>query len=125
MDVTARRRELLRVLCSRRFETVSALAGMFGVSPRTVLRDVEAISLYAPIYTRQGRHGGGIYLVDGYQAERLYLSADELSLLSGLLSRAERIPGLLPADEGREIRALISRYTRPARQTSGDRDTES
>lgn len=47
----------------------------------------------APVYTRQGRHGGGVYLVDGYVPERLYLSTDELSLLSSLLERADALPG--------------------------------
>lgn len=113
MDAAERRRELLRVLCNRRHETVSSLAEMFGVSPRTVLRDVEAVSLVAPIYTRQGRHGGGVYLVDGYVPERLYLAPDELSLLASLLNRADTQPGFLCPDERRELLALISRYTCP------------
>ena len=114
MDVAERRHQLLLLLCRRRHETVSALASHFGVSARTVLRDVEALSLTYPIYTRQGRYGGGVYLVDGYAPERLYLDPDELSLLLGLLHRAEALPDFLPSDEGHRLRSLIFRYTCPA-----------
>lgn len=113
MDVAERRHRLLLLLCRRRHETVPALASYFGVSVRTVLRDVEALSLIYPIYTQRGRYGGGVYLVDGFAPERLYLDPDELSLLQGLLHRAENAPGLLPPDEGHRLRALIFRYTCP------------
>lgn len=114
MDVTERRRELLLLLCHRRHETVPALASHFGVSVRTVLRDIEALSLSFPIYTKQGRYDGGVYLLDGYAPERLYLDSEELSLLSGLLLRAEAVPGFLHPDESHGLRSLIHRYTRPA-----------
>ena len=114
VDVAERRHDLLILLCHRRHETVSALAAHFGVSARTILRDVEVLSLSVPIYTKQGRHDGGVYLMDGYAPERLYLDSDELSLLSGLLLRAEAVPGFLHPDESHGLRSLIHRYTRPA-----------
>ncbi len=89
MDVAERRHQVLLLLCRRRHETVSALASHFGVSARTVLRDVEALSLTYPIYTRQGRYGGGVYLVDGYAPERLTgLYRPMMSLMSRMVSKA-------------------------------------
>ena len=46
-------------------ETISNLAEEFGVFARTILRDVEVLSVTEPIYTQCGRYGG-IYVTDDY-----------------------------------------------------------
>lgn len=115
MGVAERRHDLLVLLCRKRHETVSSLSEQLGVSARTVLRDIEALSLSVPIYTKQGRHGGGVYILDGYAPERLYLAEDELSLLERLLCRAEATSEMLLPEEGRQLRALIHRYTPPTK----------
>lgn len=58
MGTAERRTEMLRVLCRRRCDTVSNLANEFSVSERTVLRDIEVLSLTEPIYTKQGKYDG-------------------------------------------------------------------
>lgn len=60
MGTAERRNEIMRVLCRKRHETVLNLAKEFGVSERTILRDVVALSLTEPIYTQCGRYGGGV-----------------------------------------------------------------
>ena len=64
-----RRQAMLELLSDRRQETVANLMAEFGVSRCTVLRDIDALSCSAPIYTVQG-NGGGVRVVDGYYYER-------------------------------------------------------
>lgn len=49
---------MLRLLTQRKRWTVGELAREFGVTDRTILRDVEQLSLTKPICTEPGRHGG-------------------------------------------------------------------
>ena len=44
MDTVERRGELVKTLCRRRYERVENLAADFGVSERTIRRDIEALS---------------------------------------------------------------------------------
>ena len=54
MGTAERRAEIMRILCRRRHETISNLAEEFGVSTRTIQRDVEVLSITEPIYTQYG-----------------------------------------------------------------------
>lgn len=112
MGTAERRQKMLMLLCRRRHETVAELASLLGVSRRTVLRDVEVLSLSVPIYTRKGRFGG-IYLMDGYSADRMYMKADELALLNRLLLMAESAPDALSDDDLQRLSSMIARYTPP------------
>ena len=60
MGTAERRRQMMLLLCRRRHETMRNLASEFGVSERTIRRDVEALSCTEPIYTQPGRYGGGV-----------------------------------------------------------------
>ncbi len=76
--------------------TAGELARRFGVSTRTVYRDVDALSLAGvPVYCTKG-NGGGISLLPEYTVDRSFLSqkeqADVLAALEGL--RAARYPDL-------------------------------
>ena len=75
-----RRQAMLELLSDRRQETVAKLMTEFGVSRCTVLRDIDALSCSAPIYTVQG-NGGGIRVVDGYYYGRRYLTRKQASTL--------------------------------------------
>ena len=86
MGTAERRKEIMKLLCRRRYETVCALASEFGVSERTIRRDVEALSLSEPIYTKSGRYDGGIYVMEGYSPGQLYLSDAESAVLQKLYS---------------------------------------
>jgi biotin operon repressor len=70
---------LLAVLQVRRVTTAEALAAEFGVSVRTILRDIQAlIDADIPVLTERGKYGG-ISLLPGSQAD-----------LSGLTSAGQR-----------------------------------
>lgn len=85
MGTAERRKEIMRILCRRRHETISNLVQGFGVSERTIARDIDALSASEPIYTQAGRYGGGVYVTDNYSMERMYMSEEELSVLHKLL----------------------------------------
>ena len=114
MGAAERRMNILRVLCRRRHETIPNLACEFGVSKRTILRDIEILSATAPIYTQCGRHGGGVYVVENYTMDRMYMHESELRVLHKLeaLSEEGNVCNL-DEQEKEVLRTIISQYTKP------------
>lgn len=114
MGTAERRTEIMRILCRRRHETISNLAEEFGVSTRTILRDIEVLSVTEPIYTQCGRYGGGVYVMDDYSMNRMYMTDEELSLLHKLSRFAdEKSICNLSGEENKLLKSLISQYTKP------------
>lgn len=69
--------KILYYLLDRKRATAPELAAEFEVSPRTIYRDVEALSSAGiPIYTEPGRNGG-IYLLQDFILDRAVLSENE------------------------------------------------
>ena len=112
METTERRIEIMRILCRRRHETISNLAQEFGVSPRTILRDIEMLSVSEPIYTQCGRYGG-VYVSDDYSMSRMYMTEKELSVLHKLFGFADK-KEICELDDGEKsvLKTIISQYTR-------------
>lgn len=121
MGTAERRREIIKILCRRRHETLSNLASEFDVSERTIQRDIVALSSSFPLYTRSGKYGGGVYVLDGFVMERMYMSKKEISLLQKLYFVAANNPSLLNACELALLQSIISQYTQPT--TSRERKT--
>ncbi len=109
-DTPERRIALLRYLCRNRKATVAHLAEIFKVSVRTMQRDIEALSLTEPIYTKAGGNGGGVYVVDGYYFDKAYMYETEISVLKKLYSSADSI---LSTKEKLALEKIILNYTKP------------
>ena len=89
MGTAERRREIMKILCRRRHETIKNIARELGVSERTIRRDVDVLSSSEPIYTMTGRYLGGVYVVEGYSLDKVFLTDDEIAVLSSLHNMAE------------------------------------
>lgn len=113
MTVTERRNSILKALCRRRYETISNLAAEFDVSERTIRRDIDALSSTEPIYTQPGR-AGGVYVVDGYRMDRMYMSEAEMGVLCKIrdAQQSQRASFLLPG-ECEILEQIIQAYAKP------------
>jgi predicted DNA-binding transcriptional regulator YafY len=57
--------------------TTNELAQHFEVSKRTILRDIDTLTIAGiPIYTMQGK-GGGVFIQDRFQLNKTFISEDE------------------------------------------------
>lgn len=90
MEMAERRDAIMHLLSGRRFETIENLSVEFGVSRRTIRRDIEALSKTEPIYTQSGRYGGGIYILDGYVGLGGRLTKKEIKLFHKLYYLAQK-----------------------------------
>ena len=102
MDIASRRKMIMLELYRNRRLTIAALARMLGVSTRTVRRDIEALSLTEPIYTVQGRYGGGVYLMDGAKAEKVTITLRQYAVIYKVISAMDGNV-LYISDEEKEI----------------------
>lgn len=74
---TERLLETVFLLLGKRKVTAEELAARFGVSKRTVLRDMESLALAGiPLYGRQGKEGG-FSLMDTFVLDKSLLTAEE------------------------------------------------
>ena len=116
MGTSERRNEILRLLCLRRYDTISNLAFEFGVSERTIRRDIEMLSLTEPIYTQTGRYGGGVYVVEGYNRGKIYMSEKEIDLLHKLCYIAQNQDKcILSSDEFKVLKRITAKYSKPSK----------
>ena len=101
--------QMVYLLLEKGRMTAGELAEKLEVSPRTVLRDVDALSAAGvPIYTTQGS-GGGVALMDGYVLDRAAFSDEEQrQLLTALQS--------LPGQEGEQALTKLSALFRRERE---------
>ena len=83
MTAGERRMALLEVLCLRRHDTRENLAFEFGVSKRTIEYDVQILSANYQIFSVQGK-GGGIYVMEGYELHKKYLTDKQSEVLREL-----------------------------------------
>ncbi len=73
----------MKCLDRRRHETMANLAIEFGVSVRTIRRDIQILSLSYPIVTARGPQGG-VSVLEGCYYDRSYLSESEQATLEKL-----------------------------------------
>lgn len=103
---------IIITLLNRKRVQAKELADTYGVSIRTIYRDIDTISLAGiPIVTYQGT-GGGIGLIEGYHLEQGLLSEDEMKdIVIGLQSLSTVL------DENRTSQ-LLERFRRLSRLNS-------
>lgn len=113
MGTAERRKAIMKILCRRRHETIRNLASELGVSERTIRRDIEVLSFSEPIYTQTGRYCGGVYVVDGYSIDRMYVTEEEERILHKLRHIAQQ-QCLLTTQELNIFIKLIENYSKPS-----------
>ncbi|MFE5941519.1 helix-turn-helix transcriptional regulator [Streptomyces sp. NPDC056480] len=111
---------LVLLLRQRGRLTADTLARELGVSTRTVLRDIEALSSAGvPVYAERGRHGG-FALLPGFRTELTGLNHDEaLALLTAGSGRGERAFGLGSA-RASAMRKVLDALPENHRTTASD-----
>ena len=113
MGTAERRREIMKILCRRQYETMSNLASELGVSIRTIQRDIDTLSISEPIYTQAGKYTGGVYILEGYSIDRMYMTETEISVLKKLYIASNKNVLLLTKDEKKILEGIISQYSKP------------
>ena len=106
-SATERRQLVLEAISDRRQVKLDDLAADFGVSERTIRRDVELLSCSYPIVTVQGG-GGGVRAMDGWYVSRRYLQDDQEALLRSLL------PGLQP-EQQKTMQSILAAFAKPTK----------
>ena len=72
------------------------------------------MSLSEPIFTQPGRFGGGVYVMEGYTLNRMYVSDDEAAVLHKLSQYAEKKQiCILTEDELKIVQRMLKNYTIP------------
>ena len=107
MNANERRRQILEVLCERRFDTISNLMFEFSVSRATIKRDIQELTLSYPIYTTLG-NGGGDHVLDGYRSGKQYLTKEQKNLLEKLATR-------LTGEDFQTMQSILKKFGEPTR----------
>ena len=100
-----RRMEILSILKNHRLISCLELSRRFQVSDDTISRDITALSRFAPIATKPGRYGG-VYIIDEYKRERVYLSYDEERLI-------EKLINVVSGKEQQLLYAILYKFAMP------------
>ena len=103
MGTAERRLEILKYLCKYRLATMPQLAEMFGVSVRTIQRDILEIeaTFHVPLNVRCGKYDGGVFVIGDFSFDRAYMYDDELALL-------KKVQGLVKSQLTEKENALLS-----------------
>ena len=89
MKAAERRQEILEMLCDERHITMDVLAERFGVSRRTIITDVQELSLNYPIYTVCGKSDGGVYISEEFDLSKHYFTDKQTQVLQSLMTIAD------------------------------------
>ena len=88
MTAADRRLEIISILVVSGHATAKELAQEFGVTRRTILRDISALSYGYSIYTKLGA-GEGIFIMDSYKPYNNTLTPLEQGRLKKMYDAAE------------------------------------
>jgi len=103
--------EIVYILLGKRSVTAGELAERFGVSTRTIYRDIDVLSLSGiPVYTEQGKNGG-ISLLPDYVLDKSILSEQEQT---EILSALQGLASVQTADSARVLQKLSTVFNKSA-----------
>ena len=116
MRTHERRERIVQIIAMCGTVTSKELANRMRVTPRTILRDIDALSMLYPISVNYGR-GGGYYIIN-YKALNLpCLKSFEVELLEKITSEIDRssVCSLTP-DENQVLKDMIAVYSKTAHE---------
>lgn len=107
---------IIMILLEKKRVGAQELADMFEVSPRTIYRDIDTISMAGiPVRSTSGV-GGGFEIMPDYKVDKKFFSIDDLSALlmgltnlSGMMRGDElvhalaKVKSFIPAEQAKEI----------------------
>ena len=103
--------EIVYILLQKKSVPAKELAEHFGVSARTIYRDVDVLSLAGiPVYTEQGK-GGGISLLPDFVLNKSILSEQEQS---EILSALHGLSNVKTPETGKVLQKLSTIFNRTA-----------
>lgn len=119
MKAAERRNAIFKALCRRRQDTTENLASEFGVSERTIRRDIEVLCEVEPIFTVAGRHGG-VFIVEGFNPEYRYLSGKDVDIILKAYELVKSsVPELIETSEFIALLELAKMNQKPAMKKKG------
>ena len=102
--------EIIYILLNKKSQTAKELAEHFGVSTRTIYRDIDALSLAKiPVYTEKGK-GGGIRLLPDFVLRNSLLSEEEQR---EILSALEGLSTVKAAQSSQVLQKLSALFNKP------------
>lgn len=113
MGSAERRLEILKYLCRARHAKMTQLSEMFGVSLRTIQRDILEIesTFRVPLEIRCGKYDGGVYVLGDYSFDRTYMCDDELALLGKI---QDLVKDEISEQDNDMLKQIIKKYSRIA-----------
>ena len=103
--------EIIYILLNRKIITAKELAEHFGVSARTIYRDVDVLSLAGiPVYTEKGKFGG-IRLLPDFVLDKSILNEQEQN---EILSALQSLSGVKAAETAPVLKKLSSIFNKNA-----------
>lgn len=101
--------EIVYILLAKKQTTASELAAHFEVSKRTILRDIDTLTIAGiPIYTTRGK-GGGIAILDNFVLNKTTISDEEQNQILFALQSLAATQELDPSNIIARLSALFEK----------------
>ena len=94
-----------------------ALAKKFKVSTKTIKRDIDELVETVPLEIKPGRYEGGVYIMPGYEWDRIYMTDEETALLK-MIHALGINGGVLQLDEAalQSLAQIIQTFSAPQKK---------
>lgn len=114
MGTIERIMKVMIYICRVRYTTMSELADKFGVSIRTIKRDIDELGYIIPLETKSGRYYGGVYVMNNYKWDKVYMGEMDIELLKKIKRIGKSGKKLVfSEDEMDRIEKIIATYSMP------------